>query len=180
MGCCYCRHLNRGRWLPKESIYHINALELLAAFLALKSFKLKISGKHIKIVIDNTAAVTTINNMGSWHSRNCHAIARQIWEFCITNNIWVTAADIPGSCNIIADRESRHFHAQDTEWKLDSGLLNRASTVLNFKPEIDLFASRLNRQFPTYCSYRPDSGASYVDAFSIFMVWLKILLSPTI
>ena len=54
-----------GRWLPKESIYHINALELLAAFLALKSFKLKISGKHIKIVIDNTAAVTTINNMGS-------------------------------------------------------------------------------------------------------------------
>ena len=49
-----------------------------------------------------------------------------------------------GTENVIADRESRHFHYQDTEWKLDSMLLKEALTVLDFQPCIDLFASRLN------------------------------------
>lgn len=35
-------------------------------------------------------------------------------------------------------------------------LLSNALDALDFKPEIDLFASRLNRKFPNYCSFRPD------------------------
>jgi len=46
-------------------------------------------------------------------------------------------------------------------------LLRNALATLDVKPETDLFASRLNRQFPIYCSFRPDPGASCIDAFTI-------------
>ena len=36
---------------------------------------------------------------------------------------------------------------------------------LDFNPEIDLFVSRLNRQFDKYCSLRPDPDAFVIDAF---------------
>ena len=35
------------------------------------------------------------------------------------------------------------------------------------KPDIDLFASRINHQLSNYVSWRPDPGAKAVDAFSI-------------
>ncbi len=47
-------------------------------------------------MIDNTTAVAVINNMGTCHSRDCHSVGRQIWQFCANNNIWLTAAHIPG------------------------------------------------------------------------------------
>ena len=37
--------------------------------------------------------------------------------------------------------------------------------------EVDLFASRLNKQNSTYVSWKPDPGATAVDAFSI--VWIR-------
>ena len=100
-----------GMWLPTESQHHINYLELLAAFFALQCFHSSLSGKHVKIMIDNTSAVFQINNMGTCHSEECNFLVVQIWEFCISHNIpWLTAAHIPGSSNVIADGES-----QDTE-----------------------------------------------------------------
>ena len=157
-----------GRWSPMEAENHINYLELLAAFFALKCFQNSISGKHVKLMIDNTTAVSVINNMGTCHSLKCNEIAVQIWEFCQLHNVtWLTAAHIPGSSNVTADRESRNFHSEDTEWMINPKLLNKALDALNFKPEIDLFASRLNRQFSTYCSFRPDPEAYLVDAFTV-------------
>ena len=96
--------------------------------------------------------------MGTCHSDECNSLVEQIWKFYISYNIpWLTAAHIPGSSNVIAaDGESRHFHSQDTEWILNSELLTGALKTLNFQPEIDLFASRLNKQLPVLCSFRPD------------------------
>ena len=86
-----------GRWLPTESEHHINYLELLAAFCALQCFHSSLSGKHVKIMIDNTSAVAQINNMGTCHSEECNSLVLQIWEFCIAHNIsWLTAAHTPG------------------------------------------------------------------------------------
>ena len=41
--------------------------------------------------------------------------------------------------------------------------------ILYQYPEIniDLFATRLNHKLPTYCSWKPNPGCSYVDAFLI-------------
>ncbi|CAB4034632.1 Transposon Tf2-6 poly, partial [Paramuricea clavata] len=101
-----------GRWSPDECTNHINYLELLAAFFALKSFCTTIQGKHVKLMIDNTTAVAVINNMGSCHSRACHSVGCQIWQFCVEYNIWLTAAHIPGAKNVLADKKSRHFQSQ--------------------------------------------------------------------
>ena len=50
-----------GHWQPNEAKHHINYLELLAAYFVLKSFLKDVIGTHIKIVIDNTTAVSIIN-----------------------------------------------------------------------------------------------------------------------
>ena len=93
-----------GRWLPTESEHHINYLELLVAFFALQCFHSSLSGKHVKIMIDNTSAVAQINNMSTCHSEECNSLVLQIWEFCISLNIlWLTAVHIPESTNVIAD-----------------------------------------------------------------------------
>ena len=80
------------------------------------------------------------------------------------NIIWLTGAHIPGSSKCRADKESRDFPSEDTEWMIDPTLLGKTLDALNFKPQIDLFASRLNRQFPIYWSFKPDPDASYIDA----------------
>ena len=119
-------------------------------------------------MIDNTTAVSVINNMGTCHSDKCNSIGITIWEFCMSHNrVWLTAAHIPGSSNYRADKESRDFRSEDTEWMIDPTLLGIALDALNFKPQIDLFASRLNRQFPIYCSFKPDPDASYMNAFTL-------------
>ena len=45
--------------------------------------------------------------MGTTRCSQCDNVAKNIWKFCHTNNIWVTAAHIPGSDNTKADFESR-------------------------------------------------------------------------
>ena len=44
---------------------------------------------------------------------------------------------------------------------------------LDVKPEIDLFASRLNHQFSRYISYKPDLDAEAVNAFT--MSWSDVI-----
>jgi hypothetical protein len=57
-------------------------------------------------------------------------------------------------------------------------LLNKALYTIKFKPEVDMFASRLNRQFTQYCSFRPDPEASFIDAFTISWSELKLYCFP--
>ena len=38
---------------------------------------------------------------------------------------------------------------------------------LDVKPEIDMFACRLNHHFPRYVSYKPDPDAEAVNAFTM-------------
>ena len=52
---------------------------------------------------------------------------------------------------------------------LEKRSFDRVLQILKFSPIIDLFASRLNHQLPTYVSYKPDLDAYAVDAFPL--VW---------
>lgn len=52
-----------GRWKLGELVKHINYRELLAAFFALKSFCSSQRNVHIKILMDNTTAISYLNNM---------------------------------------------------------------------------------------------------------------------
>ena len=83
-----------GEWTPSEAEYHINILELLAAFFALKCFCSHMNNCHIQIQIDNTTALAYINNMGGSKSKERNQLAVQIWEWCISRNIWLTTVII--------------------------------------------------------------------------------------
>ena len=65
----------------------------------------------------------------------------------------------------IADFKSRHFH-DNTEWPLHPTVFSSITHTF-FYPEIDLFASRLNKQVDKFVSWKPEPGAWAVDAFHL-------------
>ena len=65
-----------GQWAPEE-LEDIRILELRAAFFVLKCFKKSIiSGKHVKIMIDNTSAII---NQGTSHCDKTNDLAFDVW-----------------------------------------------------------------------------------------------------
>ena len=94
---CPCEHgRTGGHWNSTEVAVSINALELKAGLFALKVFASDKCSLHVCLMMDNTTAVEYVNKMGTSHSDTCHNISKQIWEFCITRNLWISAAYVPG------------------------------------------------------------------------------------
>lgn len=158
-----------GRWNEFEAERarnnEINYLETLAAGLGIKSFCMNKRNVHVMVRIDNTTAVAYLNHMGGCKSTMCDKMSRDIWQWCISRNIWVSAAHVPGRLNTIADERSRKFNDR-TEWKLNRQVFDRIVSHFGV-PEIDLFASRLNAQVEKYVTWHPDPGAFAVDAFTL-------------
>ena len=155
-----------GRWTPSEATHHINYLEMLAVFFALKAFQMQLCGKHVCVRIDNMTTVSDISKIGTSHSRKRNNLTRDIWNWCITHGIFLTAARIPGAENVTADVESRKTR-DETEWALDSAIFKKGTLRLRVHPEIDLFASRLNYKLKPFVAYQPDPEATAVNAFTI-------------
>ena len=68
-----------GRWTPPEACMHINYLELLAVFFAVRSFIRSYDVRLIKVLCDNSTAVTYINNMGGMVP-SLDGLTVQIWQ----------------------------------------------------------------------------------------------------
>ena len=153
-----------GHWTTDEAISHINELEIKAALFTLQALCKDVRDTHVLLRIDNTTAVCYINAMGG-RKRGCNDITRKILMWCKDRNIWVTAAYLPGEQNVEADAQSRLIH-ENTEWSLNQDVFNQLCELWG-KPEVDLFASRINYKLKPYCSWKPDPGAEVVDAFSI-------------
>ena len=66
-------------WSAKEKSNDINALDLLAVFFGLKCYAKNTMSIHIRLMTDNTTAVSTINHMGTCHSDVCNTIGKDIW-----------------------------------------------------------------------------------------------------
>ena len=158
------------KWTERELALfggNINCLELLAVLLAIQSFHLELKHSNVCVRIDNTTAVSYINNMGGTHSRKCNEIARQIWMLAIDLNINLKATHIPGIVNTEADQASRLVINPDIEIMINPSVFQLICHTFQAKPQIDLFASRSNNQLQCYASWRPDPNASFVDAFTI-------------
>ena len=155
-----------GQWTPAESLHHINYLEILAVLMTLKAFHNLVTGKHVRVLIDNTTAVATINHMGTSHSRECNLVNRLVWDWCVCNSVWLSAAHIPGVSNTLADKESRQT-LSSCEWALDSDCFAQAVQKVQITPDIDLFASRLNYKLKPFVAFKPDPEASAINAFGI-------------
>ena len=161
----FCDKKFGGRWTIDEQQYHINVLELLAILYSLKAVCRHLHDVHLRIMTDNTTAMLCITNQGSVHSSECNDVVRQIWIWAQERNIWLSAAHIPGEDNVTADNASRKF-ADDSEWELNDSIFQQICAEFG-QPDIDLFASRLNRKVEQFCSWHPDPEAKFVDAFTI-------------
>ncbi|WAR20010.1 LOW QUALITY PROTEIN: hypothetical protein MAR_001848 [Mya arenaria] len=152
-------HTN-GRWTSEA----INYLELLAIFYALQALYYDVNNTHIEIQSDNTTAVSYISEFGGMASSDMDVLAKSIWMWCIERNIHLSATHIPGKSNT-ADYYSRNF-SSSTEWMLKMDIFERICLHF-FRPDINLFASRLNKRVNKFVSWFPEPGASFTDAFSV-------------
>ena len=153
-----------GRWGPAELGCHINELELWAIMFGLKSL-VNETNVHVKVFTDNTTAVAYVANMGGIRSSACNAVAKQIWSWAEGTDIWLTAAHVPGVDNNLADYMSRVF-SDNTEWSLSLNIFNKICNEFG-SPQVDLFATRLNKKVAKFVAWGPDPDAWAVNAFSL-------------
>ena len=146
-----------GLWSEKESQDHINVLELRAAFFALKSFLPTQTNKVICLKLDNTTAVSYLNNLGGTHCLQLLHLAVAIWDWCEKRHLFLLAQHIPDKTNVEADTESR-VKRDLNDWRIPPKII--APIIRDCT--IDLFASRLTHQ-----DWRPDPSAVDNDAFTM-------------
>jgi hypothetical protein len=163
---CYSNGMRAfGFWNEQERKNHINYLELLAAFFAIKCFASELSQCEVLLRLDNTTAIAYVNRAGGVQFPHLSELSRKIWEWCEERKIWLKASYIPSAENIETDRASRNVNA-DSEWELSQTMFKQIEK--QFGPfSVDLFASRLNRKCGKFYSRFPDPEAKAVDAFTI-------------
>ena len=88
---------SQGFWSHRNQKLHINALELKAVLMGLQSLCSQFYNCHILVHIENTTAVSYINNMGGTHSRLCSTTTRDVILWAKERHIWLTATHIVGN-----------------------------------------------------------------------------------
>lgn len=164
-GACCRTERTHGFWNDMERNFHINLLELQSSFFGLKCFASHLKNCNILLRIDNTTAIAYINRMGGIQFMKLSSLAKKIWEWCEIRNVWIFASYISSEENNHADFESRRLEPE-TEFELS----NEAFKILCKKlgrPEIDLFATRINFKCKKYISWFKDPGSWAVDAFTV-------------
>ena len=117
--------------------------------------------------LDNAKAVAYIYKKGVPFQPlvSNYKLAKDIWNWAKGRDIWITASHVPGVENTTANLRSRLFY-DNKEWSLKERVAKWL--IYQFeKPEIDLFASRLNTKYTKYASYKPDPDAYHVNGFSL-------------
>ena len=79
-----------GLWNADELQLHINVLELMAAFNALKALCYSARNEHIQLYLDYTTAIKFITKMGG-RKKDLNDTARDIWLWCNKRNIILSA-----------------------------------------------------------------------------------------
>ena len=101
-----------GRWSSSEALKHINTLELQPCAM----FGLKYFAEQKKGYISNCSWIIQlllhfyINNMGESHFQELEEIARDLWDWSIECEIWISAVHNSGICDVDANDQSRNLH----------------------------------------------------------------------
>lgn len=168
-------HFSRN-WSEHEKKFHINYLELLAIFFALQYFMDEETNVHVGIKCDNKTAISYVNNMGGMVSKDMDCLAKDIWKWCCTRNIWMTCQYLPGKLNEVADYYSRET-STSCEWSLKSEIFHRITKQF-FCPDVDLFASDENYKIQKYVSWCFSPNAWKIDAFTFHWTGLMPYIFP--
>jgi len=174
-----------GFFSPKEALRSQNEREALAVRFALSAFEetlAKLTSLHpqgrlmgVKILQDNSSVVQTIRRMGS-SKKGIGEILEASLREAFEKGMQLRAAWIPG-LEMQADPLSRELALQDSSnWVVAQRVYDRVCQLLEVRPEVDLFASRLNRKTTRFFSLHPDPLAMDFDALSEDKNWSKFKL----
>ena len=170
MGSILPRRSNRS-WSSEEQNLHINFLEMLAIFFALKAFLKAREGVSVLILSDNMSVVAHVNKMGGTRSQRLVEVTKRMFAWCLQRRIKLQAQHLPGKANITADFLSRHLRDR-TDWVLNANIF-RAINLTWGPLQVDLFAPRFSAQLRRFFSWRADPEAEATDTFSQnwSMIW---------
>lgn len=172
-------HSVSGRWSAEDGKNSINWLELKAILLTIEHFAGDLQGRTVRVLADNSTALSCLRRQGSLRSDPLMELTSRVLERCHQLHISLIPVHLEGILNVLADQESR-LKPISTEWALDRQTF--LWVVEHFGlPQIDLFATHLNSQMPSYVSPCPDPAARAWDAFSLdWNEWEMIYLFPPV
>ena len=160
-----------GKWRAHQCQRHINWLEMKAIHLVIQLWCVHLTNQTVLLECDNSTTVSYLNKQGGTRSRQLSCLTLRILTLCDGANILLRLRHIPGKRNVLADRLSRGDRIVSGEWALNP-VVFRLITGIWGTPQVDLFATRGNRQLPVYVSPYPDPEALSVDAMS--MSWKSL------
>ncbi|KAI2657205.1 hypothetical protein H4Q32_021306 [Labeo rohita] len=146
---CVSHRLGCGHERPLT--WHINCLEMLAVFRALKHFLPDLIGRHVLVRTDNTAVVYYINHQGGLRSRPLYKLAHQILVWSQDKLLSLRAVHVPGHLNMGADILSRQG-PRPGEWMVVETEV--VETILQSRaPSRKLYALKW-KLFTSWCGHR--------------------------
>ena len=166
-----------GCWNAQEAQLHINSLEMMAAFFAIKAFAKECQQITILLLTDNISVVAHINKMGGTKSQLLTSQVKDLWAWCLQRQISVTAQHLPGLDNVTADYLSRHL-TDRTDWMLDPSIFQCLETIWG-PLQVDLFATRFTRQLHRFYSWRPDPEAEATRRSGTELVEYQEICTPS-
>lgn len=175
LGAVFNGFKTRGPWTKEQSLRHINELELLGAYFALQSFTTNAKGLMVRMFLDNITAIAYINKCWRTRSAALSSIVVDIIGYCEKWNLGIEAFHLAGTSNVIADIESRAT-VDAGDWELSSEVARRIFSI--WPCDKDMFSSSWNKKLSSFVSWRPQPGASAVNAFSLNWGSLNASLFP--
>ncbi|KAL0170481.1 hypothetical protein M9458_035077, partial [Cirrhinus mrigala] len=110
-------HPARSLWSGHQLTWHINCLEMMAVFQALKLFRPDLRDRHVLVRNDNTTVVCYINHQGGLRSHPLYKLVHQILVWSQDKLLSLRAVHLPGHLNMGADILSRQ-RLRPGEWML--------------------------------------------------------------
>ena len=160
-------------WTRRERRLHITHREAMASALAVRNVLPYIPPRaHLTIQSDATSTVIAWQKGSKVVRMNTHIVP--MLATLHRQRTHVTSLHIPGKENTRADYLSRQPDAKD--FRLRPDIFRLMCRRHNYRPTIDLFASRRNRQTRRFCSWRVDfrsEGNAFLRDWKPTANWLN-------
>ncbi len=140
----------QGLWKNHHLSWHINRLEMLAVFLALKNFLADLRGHHVLVRSDNTSVVSYINHQWGLRSHPLCKLAFQILLWSQGKLLSLRTTFIPGALNIGANILFRQG-LRPGEWRLHPEVVELIWKEFG-QAQVDLFVSQETSHCPLWFS----------------------------
>ena len=150
----------KGHFSLQERDLHINVKEVMAVRQALWQWGPSLKGQHVNVLTDNTTTKAAINKLYC-RSAAIKPLIAEIFDTCSFYEVHLSASYIPTGQNSEADALSRDLDLPrlptSAEYGLARSKFEALCEELEFKPQVDLFASAANAKLASFVGITQDA-----------------------